>query len=221
MARFPTTTTNWRGTWQKFKDSKTAVKRIWARIQRLGESVAPKSESPAKSPAQRKAKRGAQAAQSAPARGRSGKKATPAKHAPKGKKAAQGREAGTPRAGTKTAQVVAMLQAQGRGDPGRDHGEDGLAAAHRPRVYGRRHEEGRLLRRVLQAGGRGPHVSHQPIAVSPLFARPAPAVAGFLACGDVNENLSAVSPQSLRPSLSEATRSRNVQHGSQPKGDGC
>jgi hypothetical protein len=98
---------------QKFKDSKTAVKRIWARIQRLGESVAPKSESPAKSPAQRKVKRGAQAAQSAPARGRSGKKATPAKHAPKGKKAAQGREAGTPRAGTKTAQVLAMLQRKG------------------------------------------------------------------------------------------------------------
>ena len=59
---------------QKFKDSKTAVKRIWARIQRLGESVAPRPESPAKSPAQRKADRGAQAAQSVPARGRSGKR---------------------------------------------------------------------------------------------------------------------------------------------------
>ena len=40
-------------------------------------------------------------------------KATPAKHAPKGKKAAQGREAGAPRTGTKTAQVVAMLQRKG------------------------------------------------------------------------------------------------------------
>ena len=98
---------------QKFRATKTAVKRIWARIQRLGESVAPRPESPAKSSAQRKAKRGAQAAQSAPARGRSGKKATPAKHAPKGKKAAKGREAGAPRAGTKTAQVVAMLQRKG------------------------------------------------------------------------------------------------------------
>ena len=89
------------------------MKRIWARIQRLDECVAPKSESPEKSPAQRKAKRGVQAAQGAPARGRSGKQASPAKHAPKGKKAAQGREAGAPRTGTKTAQVVAMLQRKG------------------------------------------------------------------------------------------------------------
>ena len=100
----------------KFRDSKTAVKRIWGRIERLGESVEPQSKSEAaaaKAPVQRKAKRGAPAAQGAPARGRSGKKAISAKRAPKGQRAAKVRETSSPRAGSKTAQVVAMLQRKG------------------------------------------------------------------------------------------------------------
>ena len=145
---------------QKFRDSKTAVKRIWARIQRLGESVAPRPESPAKSPAQRKADRGAQAAQSVPARGRSGKRPLRPSTRPRGKKAAQGREAGAPRAGTKTAQVVAMLQRKGGATLAEIMEKMGWQRHTVPRVYGRRHEEGWVLRRVLLAGGRGLHVSH-------------------------------------------------------------
>jgi hypothetical protein len=97
---------------KKFKDGKAAVGKIWARIQRLGQSAAPKTEQPAKGKAERKAKGSAQAAQGAPAKGKSGKKATPAKKAAKGAKATKlaKPEAGAPRAGSKTAQVVAMLQ---------------------------------------------------------------------------------------------------------------
>lgn len=47
-------------------------------------------------------------AKGAPARGKSRKKATPAKSAPKAKKAVKGSDG--PREGSKTAQVVAMLQ---------------------------------------------------------------------------------------------------------------
>jgi hypothetical protein len=78
--------------------------------------VEPQSKSEAaaaKAPVQRKAKRGAPAAQVAPARGRSGKKAISAKRAPKGQKAAKVWETSSPRAGSKTAQVVAMLQRKG------------------------------------------------------------------------------------------------------------
>ena len=67
----------------------------------------------AKAPVQRKAKRGAPAVQCAPARGRSGKKAISAKRAPKAQKAAKVREPSSPRADSKTAQVVAMLQRKG------------------------------------------------------------------------------------------------------------
>ena len=99
----------------KFRDGETAVKRIWERIERLGESVEPqsKSASEGRAPVQRKANRGALSAQVAPVKGRSGKKAIAAKRAPKGQKAAKAPETSSPRAGTKTAQVVAMLQRKG------------------------------------------------------------------------------------------------------------
>ena len=99
----------------KFRDGKTAVKRIWGRIEMRGASVEPqsKSETAAKPPVQRKAKRGALSAQVAPVKGRLGKKAIAAKRAPKGQKAAKAPETSSPRAGTKTAQVVAMLQRKG------------------------------------------------------------------------------------------------------------
>jgi hypothetical protein len=60
-----------------------------------------------------KAKAAKQARRVAPAKAKSGKKATPAKKAakaPKSKKAAKSQEAAGPREGSKTAQVVAMLQ---------------------------------------------------------------------------------------------------------------
>ena len=62
--------------------------------------------------ATKKTKSGAQGAKGAPAKSKSSKKPTPSKKAPKGAKAAKPAkaEAGAPREGSKTAQVVAMLQ---------------------------------------------------------------------------------------------------------------
>ena len=85
-----------------FKSAKTAASRIWERIQGLAEAAKPKEE--------RKAKGGALAAKGAPAKAKATKKATAAKKAPKGKKAAKTQETAGPREGSKTAQVVAMLQ---------------------------------------------------------------------------------------------------------------
>jgi hypothetical protein len=92
-----------------FKNPKAAASKIWGRIQSMAETeklteAAPKTE--------RKPKGGAQGAKGAPAKGKSSKKATPSKKTPKGAKAAKPAkaEAGTPREGSKTAQVVAMLQ---------------------------------------------------------------------------------------------------------------
>jgi hypothetical protein len=88
-----------------FKSAKAASNRIWERIQGLGD----KSEAqPAK--AERKPKAGAQAAKGAPAKTKTTKKTTPVKSTTKAKKAAKPREAVRPREGSKTAQVVALLQ---------------------------------------------------------------------------------------------------------------
>ena len=95
---------------KKLKDAKTAIVRIWERIQGLGEPAKPQAE-PAKPKADKKRKAGAQAAKGAPAKAKATKKNTPAKKAPKAKKAAKPAKAESgPRAGSKTAQVVAMLQ---------------------------------------------------------------------------------------------------------------
>ena len=94
---------------ESFKSAKAAVSRIWERIQGLGEAAKPEAE-PAKPKADKKAKGGAQAAKGAPAKAKATKKATAAKNAPKAKKAAKAQESAGPREGSKTAQVVAMLQ---------------------------------------------------------------------------------------------------------------
>ena len=91
---------------KKLRDPKTAISRIWARIQGLGAPEQP--EQPAKPKADKKAKGRAQAAKGAPAKAKATKKASAAKAAPKGRKSAQ--ESAGPREGSKTAQVVAMLQ---------------------------------------------------------------------------------------------------------------
>jgi len=91
-----------------FKSAKAAASRIWERIQGLGEPAKPEAQ-PAKPKAGKKAKGGAQAAKGAPAKGKATKKTTAAKNAPKARKAAKTQETG-PREGSKTAQVVAMLQ---------------------------------------------------------------------------------------------------------------
>jgi hypothetical protein len=96
-----------------FKSTKAGVSRIWERIQKLGGADKPKSE-PENPKAGRKAKGGAQAARVSSAKGKPGKKSTPAKKASKAKATARnGKPAESesgPREGTKTAQVVAMLQ---------------------------------------------------------------------------------------------------------------
>jgi len=96
---------------KKFKDRNTAISRIWARIQDLGESAEPKPA--AKPKAAQKAKGGARAAKGALGKGKASKKATPVKAAPKAKKAAKAREAGAPREGSKMAQVIALMQRKG------------------------------------------------------------------------------------------------------------
>jgi hypothetical protein len=97
---------------KKFKNSKTAVSRIWERIQGLGEAAKPATE-PEKPKVPTTAMGRAQGAHVAPAKGKATKKATPAKNAPKGKKAAKARpDALAPATleGSKKAQVIALLQ---------------------------------------------------------------------------------------------------------------
>jgi Protein of unknown function (DUF3489) len=88
-----------------FKTAKVGATKIWNAIQGLGEASAP-----AKPKGNKKAKGAAPAAKGAPAKGKPTRKATPAKPAPKAKKAAKKEETADPREGSKTAQVVAMLQ---------------------------------------------------------------------------------------------------------------
>jgi hypothetical protein len=87
---------------KRFKSSNAAAGRMWERIQGLGEAAKPKEE--------RKAKGGAPGAKGAPAKAKANKKAAAAKKAPQGKKVAKEQETAAPREGSKTAQVVAMLQ---------------------------------------------------------------------------------------------------------------
>jgi hypothetical protein len=94
---------------KSFKTAKVAASRIWSSIQGLGEDAKPEAKAANPKP-DKKAKRGARAAKGAPAKAKATKKTTPAKNAPKGKKAAKAEESTGPREGSKTAQVVAMLQ---------------------------------------------------------------------------------------------------------------
>jgi len=91
---------------ESFKSNKTATSRIWERIQTLGAPEEPQPERPAKGKAARKAKGGARAPKAAPSKGKAAKKTTAVKSVPKGQKKASG----AVRDGSKTAQVVAMLQ---------------------------------------------------------------------------------------------------------------
>ena len=103
-----------------FKSNKAAVGRIWARIQGLGDAAEPEA-APARPKAGKKAKGRVQSAKGKPTKGKSAKKATAAKAAPKGKKAAKAQEAQakksgepkTARAGSKSEGVIAMLKRKG------------------------------------------------------------------------------------------------------------
>jgi hypothetical protein len=80
------------------------------------------------------------------------KKTAPAKKAAKApKKTAKPKESAGPREGSKTAQVVAMLQRKNGATLAEIHGADAVAEAYRPWLHGRRDEEGRIQRSVLQA----------------------------------------------------------------------
>jgi len=94
---------------KSFKSAKAAAGKIWERIQSLGEPA--KAERKPKAKPETKAKGGAPEAKGAPAKGKATKKATPAKKAPKAAKSAKtAKTESGPREGSKTAQVVAMLQ---------------------------------------------------------------------------------------------------------------
>jgi hypothetical protein len=94
---------------KKFKDHKTAISRVWKRIQGLVEPEKPKADQPEKPKAERKAKRGARSPKGASSKGKASTKTSRAKGVPKGQKKA----AGAVREGSKTAQVVALLQRKG------------------------------------------------------------------------------------------------------------
>ena len=94
---------------KSLKDSKTTARKIWERVEKLGQMVAPQpgapkpEAAPAKPKAGTKAEAGARVAQGAPTQGKASKQATAAKAAPKGKKAGKAQEASAPREGSKTA----------------------------------------------------------------------------------------------------------------------
>jgi hypothetical protein len=134
---------------RKFQDRKAAVSRIWERLQGLAVPDQPQPAPPAQPKAQRHAKGSAPAARGAPVRRKAASKVPAAKQAPPAKKAAQPPPITAPRHGSKTAQVVAMLQRKAGATYHRDHADHGMAKAHRARVHGRRHEKSRTCRRVL------------------------------------------------------------------------
>jgi hypothetical protein len=86
---------------KKFTDRSTACCRIWQVIQKLAPPAPEATETPNAAP---------QAPKGAPAKPKPTKGSTAAKKAPKAKKAAKAQDTAGPRAGSKTAQVVAMLQ---------------------------------------------------------------------------------------------------------------
>jgi Protein of unknown function (DUF3489) len=90
-----------------FKNARAGAGRIWERIQGLGDAANPVPE--AKPKTAKKPAGGAKGTKGTPPKAKATKKAAPAKRAPKAKKGAKAESAG-PREGSKTAQVVAMLQ---------------------------------------------------------------------------------------------------------------
>jgi hypothetical protein len=104
---------------KSLQDPQTAASKIWERVEKLGQMVAP--EPVAAKPAAGLAKKtqgGTPSAKGAPAKGNAGKKATPAKAAPQGKKAAQAQAAqkATESGGSKTrgARIAKGAPARGK-----------------------------------------------------------------------------------------------------------
>jgi hypothetical protein len=94
----------------KFQDRKAATRRIWERLQGLAAPVPPQPAPPAAPKAERPAKRGAQRAKGAPAKGQAARKATAVKKAPWAKQAPQPPAGSVAGRGSKKAEVIAMLR---------------------------------------------------------------------------------------------------------------
>jgi hypothetical protein len=140
---------------KKFTDRKTAAGRIWKAIQGLRQSLPDQAEAHASVDAQPDATAtpvAPETADVAPTKAPSDRKTTRREKAPKAATQAKGA-----RDGSKTAQVVAML-----------------AEAHGPRLRGRRDEEGRIHRRVLQIRQGRADLPHQLVASTAHLARARP-----------------------------------------------
>jgi len=168
---------------KSFKSAKVAASRIWERIQSLGEAAKPAADvAEAEKPkAARKAKGRAQAAKGAPKKPKMIKRATPARNAPKGTKAAKVQEASGPREGSKTAQVMAMLQRKGGATIG-EIMEKMAWQRHPVRGFmaGAMKKAGYAVESFKPEGGeRTYRIATKQHHLDPS-ARPAPAAAGFL-----------------------------------------
>lgn len=97
---------------KKFKDRQTAVSRIWKAIQSLGQAAAPDEPAPVPEAAT-STHIAPQTTDVASEEAPSTKKTKARKNAPKAPNGVNSQEATGPREGSKTAQVVAMLQRQG------------------------------------------------------------------------------------------------------------
>jgi hypothetical protein len=95
---------------RKFQDRKTAVARIWERIQGLAVPAPPQPAEPAKPKRARHAKGSAQSAKAAPPKGKAAHQTTAAEKADRAQRSPAEPETTAPRPGSKTAQVVAMLR---------------------------------------------------------------------------------------------------------------
>ena len=87
---------------KKFTNQKTAMRRIWARIQSVGQ--------PAQPPAEGRAQGRARLADAAPAPAKATNKAASAKSAPKRQRATRAAQPSEPRPGSKAAQVITLLR---------------------------------------------------------------------------------------------------------------
>jgi hypothetical protein len=95
---------------KKFQDRTAATSRIWERIQALAVPVQPPPAQLATPKAKRQTKRGARVAKGAPAKGKSARKASAVKNAPRAKQAAQVPEVSVAGRGSKKAEVISMLR---------------------------------------------------------------------------------------------------------------
>jgi hypothetical protein len=130
---------------KKFENRDKAVARIWKALQRLdGRATEEDTAGPET------------AAEGAPTKTKASKNASCAKKAPKIRSKASkpaNTESGAPREGRQDRPGSGDAAAEEWRDYFGDHGQDGLAGAHRSRVHGGSNERGRLRSRIVQARG--------------------------------------------------------------------